>query len=219
MFIGHFAAGFAGKHYASKVNLAWLVIAGALVDLVWTVLLLSGIEHARIVPGLTQANPLDLYDFPWSHSLLADLGWAALAGALWWGWRKDARGAVVIGAVVFSHWVLDLISHTADLPLWPASSIKVGLGLWRSLPATLIVEGTIWLVGLAIYVRATRPLDRRGGLGLWVYAALMTALFAMSFAGPPPPDVQVVAYVNLTIVPLLLWPAWFDRHRIAPKRI
>jgi hypothetical protein len=215
VFVGHFAAGLAAKRIAPTVNLGWLVAAGTLLDVVWPVLLLAGVEHARIVPGFTAANALDLYDYPWSHSALLALAWAAAAGGAWWAWRRDRRGALAIAAAVSSHWLLDLASHVPDLPLWPGGTVRVGLGLWRSVAATAIVEGgLLWIGGVALYATATRASDRTGRWALWSWVALLTVAYAASLAGgPPPPDIRVVAWTNVATTPLLLWPAWADRHR------
>lgn len=213
MFVGHFAAGFAAKRAAPRVNLGWLVAAGTLVDLLWTIFLLLGVEHARIVPGFTAANPLDLYDYPWSHSLALDVAWSLLAGGLWWLWRRDARGALAIGLAVLSHWLLDVVSHVPDVPLWPGGGTRLGLGAWRSVAATVLIEGALWGAALVLYARTTRARDRVGRWGFWTFAAVLTLLYAASFVGPPPPDVRVVAWTNLAMVLFLLWPAWFDRHR------
>jgi membrane-bound metal-dependent hydrolase YbcI (DUF457 family) len=215
VFVGHFAAGFAAKAAAPRVNLGWLVLAGAFVDLLFTLFLLLGIEHARVVPGFTPANPLELYDYPWSHSLALVLVWSLLAGALWWLWRRDRRGAVVIGLVVLSHWVLDVVSHVPDVPLWPGGDARLGLGLWRSVSGTVLVEGGLWVAAVALYARATRARDRIGRWGFWTFVAVLTLMWTASLAGPPPPDVRVVAWSNLAMVLFLAWPAWFDRHRDA----
>ena len=213
MFVGHFAAGFAAKSVAPRVNLGWLVAAGTLVDLLWTLFLLMGVEHARIVPGFTAANPMDLYDYPWSHSLALDAAWSVLAGGLWWLWRRDGRGAVVIGLAVMSHWVLDVVSHVPDVPLWPGGQTRLGLGVWRSVAATVLVEGALWVAAVALYARVTRARDRIGRWGFRAFVVVLTLLYAAGFAGPPPPDIRVVAWTNLAMVLFLLWPAWFDRHR------
>jgi hypothetical protein len=214
MFVGHYAAGFLGKRAAPRVGLGWLLLAATLMDLLWAAFLLLGLEHARIVPGFTAANPLDLYDYPWSHSLLLGFGWSALAAAGWWLWRRDARGAAVLGAVVFSHWLLDLASHLPDLPLWPGGGRRMGLGLWGSVTATVVVEGGLWLLAVVLYARGTRARDRVGSVGLWAFVALLSAAYAGSFGGAPP-SVQAIAGTNLTTALLLLWAAWFDRHREA----
>ncbi len=215
MFVGHFAAGFAGKVAAPRVNLGWMLLAATLLDVSWVVFLLTGVEHARIVPGLSPASPLELYDYPWSHSLALATAWAIVAGGAWWAWKRDARGATVLGLVVLSHWVLDLVSHLPDLPLWPGESPKVGLGLWQSIPATVVVEGGLWVAAVALYARVTRARDGVGRYGLGSFAVVLTLLYAMSFMGPPPPDVRVLAWTNVTTLVFLVWPAWFDRHREA----
>lgn len=213
MFIGHFAMGFAGKAAAPKINLGWLMTAGVFVDLVFTVFLLVGVEHARIVPGFTQANPFDLYDFPWSHSLAANIGWSLLVALGWWSWRKNVREAMIIGLVVMSHWVLDLMSHIPDLAMWPGSETRLGFGLWQSIEATIIVEGGLWIAGLALYLRATKPKDRVGRWSFLAFAVVLSLIYGSGFMSPPPPDIPAMAWTNLCLVLFLIWPAWYDRHR------
>jgi membrane-bound metal-dependent hydrolase YbcI (DUF457 family) len=215
MFVGHFAVGFGAKAVAPRVNLGYLVTAAALVDLLWTIFLLLGLEHARVVPGITAVSPFDLYDYPWSHSLALDLFWALAAGGMFWAWKRDRRGAAVIAAAVLSHYLLDWVSHAPDMLLWPGGQLKTGLGLWRSMAGTVVVEGSLWVVGLALYLRYTRPVDRIGRWSFWLYVAVMTALYGSSLFGPPPADMRPVAFVNLLTVLFLIWPAWFDRHRAA----
>jgi hypothetical protein len=213
VFIGHFAVGFAAKAAVPRVNLGWLVTAGVLVDLVLAVLLLLGVEHLRIVPGFTAANPMDLYYFPWSHSLALILVWSLAAAGAWWLWQRDSGAALAIGAVVMSHWVLDVVSHVPDMPLWPGSAQRLGLGLWRSVAATVVVEGLLWAAAVAIYLKATRARDRVGIWSFWAYVVLLSGLYVANLVGPPPEDMRVVVWANLSIVIFLLWPAWFDRHR------
>src|SRR5215469_13254555 len=111
MFIGHFALGFAAKKPAPRVSLALLMTAVAWADILWTIFLLLGVEHARISPGDTKYTPLNLYDYPWSHSLLMLVIWGALLGGIYWLIGKDAAGAWAVGACVVSHWVLDWVTH------------------------------------------------------------------------------------------------------------
>jgi hypothetical protein len=220
MFIGHLGVGFAAKRAAPRSSLAVLLAAAMLLDLVWPVLLLTGIERVRIAPGDTAFTPLEFTSYPWSHSALLTIVWAALFAGAVWAATRDRAGALVAAALVASHWVLDVASHRADLPLWPGGP-TVGLGLWGSVPATVAVEGAIFLCGVFLYVRATRPRD---GIGRWVLAALvalLAAAYAGSATGAPPPSVQAIAIVNLASTALvLLLAAWVDRHRAAaaPRR-
>jgi len=111
MFIGHFAMGFGAKKAAPRVPLALLMTAVAWADILWTIFLLLGWEHARIAPGDTKYTPFDLYDYPWSHSLLMLVVWGALLGGVYWLLKKDVVGACIVGACVVSHWVLDWVTH------------------------------------------------------------------------------------------------------------
>src|SRR6476659_9891715 len=140
MFIGHFAVAFAAKRAAPTVSLGTWFIACELVDLIWPLFLLFGIETVMITPGITAFTPLDFVSYPWTHSLLMCALWALAMGALYWALRGDKVAAMLIGAVVLSHWFLDAIVHRPDLPLAPGSGVKIGFGLWNSVPGTLILE-------------------------------------------------------------------------------
>jgi membrane-bound metal-dependent hydrolase YbcI (DUF457 family) len=172
MFIGHLAVGFAGKRATPRVPLWTLLLAAELPDVLWCVFLLVGIEHMRIQPGITKVNPLDLYDFPWSHSLLMDAVWGGVIGGIYYLWRRYARGAWLLFAAVLSHWLLDFASHRPDMPLAPGVHRYFGLGLWNSVIGTLAVEGLLWVVGVFLYLRATRARGRAGVYGFWIVIAV-----------------------------------------------
>ncbi|HEX9108226.1 MAG TPA: hypothetical protein VF832_13380, partial [Longimicrobiales bacterium] len=162
MFLGHYAVAFAAKRAAPRTSLGLLVLAGEWLDEIWPIFLLLGWERVRIVPGLMAASPLDLEHYPISHSLLVVLGWSVLVGGLYFAARRYGRGAWVVGLAVLSHWVLDFVSHRPDLPLWPGGP-RVGLGLWNSVPATLLVELALFVTGVVLYFR-TRLLVSLGRL-------------------------------------------------------
>ena len=212
MFIGHHAAAFAAKRVAPRVSLGTLFAAALLVDLIWPVLLLLGLEHVRIAPGITAFTPLDFYDYPITHSLLAVLGWSVAAAVLYRLLRKSTPDALVVGAAVLSHWVLDFVTHRPDLPLWPGGP-KVGLGLWQSVPGTIVVEVSIFLVTLAMYLRMTRARDRTGSIALWTLVAFLAVVYAANLASPPPPDANAIGWVGLAQWLFVPWGAWIDRHR------
>ena len=196
MFIGHFAVGFAAKRWAPRTSLATLMLAPLLADVLWPVLVLAGVEKVRIVPGFTAMNALALDDFPWSHSLLMDLVWASLLGALVARGPGGRRSGVVVGIGVVSHWVLDWITHAPDMPLWPGGP-EFGLGLWNSVPGTMIVESLMFAVGVWLYLGATRARDGIGAVALWALVALLALTYA---AGPflaPPPSVRAVVVSGL----------------------
>ena len=214
MFIGHFAVGFAAKRVAPKVSLGALFLSVQLVDLLWPVCLLLGLEHVRIVPGDTAVTPLDFYDYPITHSLMGVAGWSLLLGAAYFRLRGDRRGAWVMGLGAFSHYLLDAIAHRPDLFLIPGGQARVGLGLWNSVAGTVIVEGGMFVAGCAVYLRATTPMDRIGRYGTWTMMAFLTAIYAVNILGPPPPGVTPIAVAGLAAGGLLFpWAWWVDRHR------
>jgi hypothetical protein len=212
MFLGHFGVALAAKKAVPKTSLGTLVLAAQFADMLWPVLLLTGIERVRIVPGLLPASPFDFTSYPVSHSLVAQLGWGVLLGVSYFILRRDGRSALLVGALVPTHWLLDFIAHRPDMPLYPGSA-KYGLGMWNSVPLTILVEYALFAGGIAIYVSATTAKDRTGNLALWPLLGLLAALYPAALFGPPPPSVQVLAESALAIWLTVPWAAWADRHR------
>jgi hypothetical protein len=213
MFIGHFAVGFASKRLAPRASEGALLLAPLFLDTLWPLFLATGLETVRIDPGNTAFTPLDLHDYPYSHSLVMSLVWSLLLGGLYFAVTRYRRGAVVIALGVFSHWVLDFVTHRPDMPLYPGSATSVGLGLWNSRAGTLLIEGAMFVAGVAIYVRTTRARDRAGSIGFWAMVVFVILAYLSSALGPPPPSVKALiaaAFVSWLFVP---WAWWFDRHR------
>jgi hypothetical protein len=213
MFIGHFAAAMAIKRAAPRTSLGWLFAATQLPDLLWPPLLLAGVERARIDPGNTAFTPLAFDHYPWSHSLLMTVVAGALLGWLYRMRRGDARSAYVLAALVVSHWVLDWVTHRPDMPLVPGGGPKLGLGLWNSVPATLAIEGLLFVTGVWMYSRATTPRDRAGRLGWIALIAFLVLIQLANAFSPPPPNMTAVALSGFAIWLLVWWGAWADRHR------
>jgi len=218
MFIGHFGVGLAARKFAPKTSLGTLFLSVQLVDLLWPMFLLLGMEHVRIDVGNTVVTPLDFYDYPITHSLVGVLAWAVMLGLVYFGFQRYPRGAWVVGTGVLSHWVLDAISHRPDLLLVPGTSTRVGLGLWNSLPATVIVEGAIFFGGLVLYLQSTTARDRTGRYALWALIALLVVLYVGNLWGPSPPSVNVLATVGLAAWLFVAWGYWIDRHRELVRR-
>jgi membrane-bound metal-dependent hydrolase YbcI (DUF457 family) len=194
MFVGHYGISFAAKKTTPSVSLATLFVAVQLLDVGWSLLVLLGVEKVRIVPGITATNPLDLYYMPYTHSLVAALLWSAAALALYRLVRPRApRGAaLVVGAAVFSHWVLDFLVHRPDLPLFDDSA-KVGTGLWNFPVIALALEVTFLFGGLGLYFLT--GVTRR--TGLIIFAVLMVAIQMFVFFGPPPASDRAAAMTAL----------------------
>lgn len=214
MFVGHAGLALAAKSRLPKLSLGWLMAATFGLDLVWPVFVLAGIEHVRIVPGAMAFNPLVFDSYPWSHSLLMSVVWAVLAAGLARRSGQPVRVALILGALVTSHWFLDLVTHEPDLQLAPGLPTRVGLGLWNSPVGTIAVEGALYAGGIALYLRSSTSRDRIGSLGIWLLLVTLAAIWLSSPLSPPP-SVTVVAIAALGASLFLGWAGWADRHRVA----
>jgi hypothetical protein len=213
MFIGHYALGFAAKRVDPRLPLPVLLVAPQLLDLLWPIFVLAGIEHVEVAPGRTAFTPLAFVDYPWSHSLAMSIVWAAAFAAIVRAYVGTWRAAGVAAALVVSHWILDFASHAPDMPLWPGGSARLGLGLWQSVPATLVVEIAMYAAGVTLYARATRAKDR---VGTWSLVGLVAVLFVAyigNLLGPLPPSGTAVAVSALALWLVPLWGIWIERHR------
>ncbi|MBS2023886.1 MAG: hypothetical protein JST92_15895 [Deltaproteobacteria bacterium] len=197
MFIGHYGVSLAAKRVEPRLSLGVLFVAVQLLDVLFTIFVLGGVEKLRIVPGFTAVNSYDLYFMPFTHSLVGALLWSAADVALAWvtvakGLSQRTRAALLVGAAVFSHFVLDVFVHTPDLPVaLSGEGLKLGLGLWRSWPLTLALELVVFAAGALLYSRATAPRkawSRRATLGFLAFLALL--LVTTPFMPPPKSDVE-----------------------------
>lgn len=220
MFVGHAAVALAAKPLAPERSLGVLLGATLLLDLVWPVLLLAGVERVAVVPGHTAFAPLAFVHYPWTHSLLMSVGWGLLCGLVVLRGRvRPVRELLLMSALVVSHWVLDAVAHRPDLPLVPGLAPVVGLGLWRSVPATFIVEGALFGWGVSRYVRATRAENRTGSWALWTLCGLMVVIWASGPFSPPPPNAVAIGLVGLLSWLLPAWAWWADRHRVSVRNV
>ena len=214
MFIGHFAIGFAPRNTRPTRRWRCLLAAPLLSDLLWPWFLLFRWERVRIDPGNTRFVPLDLEYFPWSHSLLMCLVWATAFALIYYLVAHYWRGAVTIWIGVLSHWVLDWITHRPDMPLYPGGQ-RFGLGLWNSVAGTMAVEMAMLVLGVWLYVRATKPLDRAGRYAFVAYVALLFVLYVADYIGSPPSGTSDIIWSAIPFEFIaLVWVWWFDRHRV-----
>lgn len=214
MFLGHYGIAFAAKRSAPRASLGALTFAAQFLDELWPILLLLGVEQVKILPGLMAMSPLDFTYYPFSHSLVMAVAWGILVGAAYFLLRRYGRGAWVMAVLVVSHWFLDLPMHREDLPLWPGDPRRFGFGLWNSVPLTMLVEGAVYLIGITIYLNATRAKDRIGSWGFWIYATALVVAF-LAASGSPPPNERALALTTLGIWLFVPWAWWIDKHRDA----
>lgn len=210
MFIGHFALALAAKRLAPRRSLGTLTLAAQFIDLLWPTFLLLGIERVVIDPALSGA-PLDFVHYPVSHSLVAVSAWGGLLALACYALTRDGRGAWVVGALVVSHWLLDLIVHRPDLPLWFSGGPRFGMGLWNWPLAELGIELALFAVCFAVYLRT--PAGRSAGGKPWVLAALLVGIQIANAFGPPPPSADAVAWVGQAQWLLIAAAYWADRPR------
>ncbi|HEX9282235.1 MAG TPA: hypothetical protein VF882_00475 [Gemmatimonadales bacterium] len=213
MFIGHYAVALAAKRAAPRTSLGTLFAAASLADLLWPAFVLAGWEQVRITGGANPLLALTFDAYPISHSLLTLLAWGVLFALLYRARTGYARGAVAVGLLVVSHWVLDFFTHLPDMPLYPGGP-RLGLGLWSSVPGTVLVEALMYGAGLWIYAASTRARDRVGRYGFWALVAVITLSYVASLFSPPPPTVTALGIGGIVFGWLFVgWAAWADKHR------
>jgi len=214
VFIGHYGLGLASKRIAPSVSLGALFLACQFADLLWPTLVLAGVESFKIRPGITAVTPLDFEHYPYSHSLLALIVWGVLLGLIYRTVARSSwRAALVLFALVVSHWVLDVVVHRPDMPLAPGLSSRLGLGLWNSVPGTLAVEFLLYVIGAVAYLKSTVARDRVGSIGLWMLLLFLSIVELANVLGPPPPSVLAVTWSAQAMWLLVAWGYWVDRHR------
>ena len=218
MVIGHFGFGLGAKKYGPKISLGLLFIAVQFSDLLWPDLLLLHVEKVGIRPENAKF-PLDFIYYPYSHSLLMCLVWGLLFGGLYWLIKKDTRTAMVLGICVLSHWFLDLIVHTPDLPLYPGNAPKVGLGLWNSPLRTAVVEGSIFVIGTLVYLRTTRARNSAGKWGFWLLVILLVIGHTAGILSPPPATVAAIGWGTQVMWIYVLLGFWVDHNRVAASAV
>jgi hypothetical protein len=198
MFVGHYGISFAGRSIAGRVPLWVWFIAVQWMDIVWSALVLLGIEKLRIVPGFTEANALDLYYMPYTHGLPGSIMCSVVLGAIAALFVSSDRVTtlLLVAAASFSHWVLDLIVHVPDLPLYDDSA-KIGFGLWRhvilSFPLELIILG----LGAWAYTRKMTFATAKGRYVFWGFVVFLAAVQVYANFGPPPSSAEAMAVTAL----------------------
>jgi len=217
MFIGHYGVSLAAKRWAPTVSLGWLFLAVQMLEVLFATFVLLGVEKMAIVPGFTAYKPYDLFFMPYTHGLVGALAWSVATGLVARALigKTGAIPAIVVGACVFSHWVLDVPMHTADMPLAGNGSTKIGLGLWRHRELSLAAELIAFWIGAIVWLRAPAG-SGRGRAATVVFLAVLTAiLLSTPFMPPPSGPVGFAIFALAAYVLIAAVAAWFDRGRAA----
>jgi len=218
MFAGHYGVSFAARSVGRYVPLWVWFIAVQWMDIVWSVLVFLGIEKFRIVPGFTEANAYDLYYMPYTHGLPGSIVLSFVLGALVALFTPGNRATtiVLVAAASFSHWVLDLLVHVPDLPLYD-NAAKVGFGLWRHVMLSFPLELLVLWLGAWFYARMTTFASTRGRYAFWGFVVFLAALQVYANFGPPPssPDAMAVTALGFYMASAFL-AAWVERIATVP---
>lgn len=221
MFVGHYAVSLALKKLETRASLGVLFLGVQFVDILFFPLVLAGIERMNLVENFTESTHFQLEYMPYTHSLLGSVVWAVAAYALFrWVLVKQHRVALVIGIAVFSHWVLDLLVHTPDLPLWSDDSPKLGFGLWNNAIVTFALEAVLLLGALWLYLQSTTATTKGGKYGMTVFVLLLILVNIPNIFGPfQDTGTTPVAVSALTAYFLFAAIAfWLDKKRVASKQ-
>ena len=186
MLIGHYGASLLAGRAGPRLRISLLFLAAQTLDIVWCVLVLAGVEHLRIVPGITRTNALDLQSMPFSHSLPAALLWGCLSAAAGhWLLRLKPLPAALLGVIVSGHWGLDWLVHRPDLLLWPGHP-RVGLALWNYAAPAFLLETGLLVSGVGLYLHQTSARSKAGVCGMPLLSVFLIAMQAFVFFGPVP---------------------------------
>ncbi len=200
MFIGHFALGLVASRVEKRLPLGTAFIASQLPDALWPVFLLAGAEAVVIAPGDTAMTPLRFESYPWSHSLLMVAVWGALFTFVYAAAGRARAAAILLAPLAISHWVLDFITHRPDMPLFPWGDLRLGLGMWNSVPLTVAVEGLLF-AGAVMYYAKGRAMSK----SFWALISTLVLVYVGNIFGPPPPSTTAIIGSMVAIVPLIWW--------------
>jgi membrane-bound metal-dependent hydrolase YbcI (DUF457 family) len=207
MFIGHYSAALAAASLPKAPRLGTLFVGAQLVDIAFFSFTLIGVENMRIAPGTTVMNPMDLYDMPFTHSLIGSLAWALGFALILRAMTREWTGPIIGGAVVLSHWLLDVLVHGPDMSLF-GSPPKFGFGLWNHPMIEMPLEVALVLGSAWVFARS-RGLARKARTALYVLIAVLLIVQAYNWFAPEPTEMSLAMPLSALIAfALVSWLAY-----------
>lgn len=225
MFIGHYAVSLALKSVQPKLSLGWLFIAVQFVDYLFFTFALLGLEKFSLIENYTESTHFKLEYMPYSHSLIATLLWAIATYFIVKFFitnqnKQIVKTAIVISVALASHWCLDLLVHTPDLPIFLDNSHLLGFGLWNFDWLTYLLEAVFILVGLYFYMKASHKIGVKNTymakLGMPIFVLVLIVINIFNIFGPFSPESTVVstAFTSLFAYSIFAFIAfWLDKNR------
>ncbi len=220
MFIGHYSAALALKSVEKNASLGWLFIAVQFVDIVFFPLAYFNIERFNIIENFTSSTHFELEFMPYTHGLVSSCIWAISVYFVFIFFQNKAtlkrhRVAMVIALAVLSHWFLDVVVHTPDLPILGDNSLKLGFGLWNNSTVTFILEASILLAALWLYLRSSESVSSLGKYAMGLFAIILIFINLVNIFGPvPEAKIEVIVSAMFAYFLFAGIAFWLDKKRI-----
>jgi membrane-bound metal-dependent hydrolase YbcI (DUF457 family) len=154
--LAHASIGLIAKRIAPKAPLLALLAATQVLDVLGLGLIAAGIEHGADTQ-LDFEHGLRYLSQPsiaWSHGLFMAVVWSVVVAVIAFLFYRDRRTSIVVGLLVFSHWLLDFIVYP-NMPVLFDGSQVIGVGLITSGPGLIlgiILEIVLIGGGIAFYL-------------------------------------------------------------------
>lgn len=214
MFLGHYALALTAKKIKPRENIGIYFLACQLLDLIWPILVLLNVELVSVKQGITEFTPLEFVHYPYSHSLFMSVVWGLFLSFIFFLNKKSIKTLILIFTLVVSHWILDFITHTKDLPLMLNSETKVGLGLWNYYYSSFAFESGMFTIGIYLYIHSKRKLNEKINKSFWYLIVFLTIIhFANAFAPKPieGTPASAIAAPALAMWLLVIWAYYSDK--------
>jgi len=196
MFIGHYGLAFILKKKAKEIPLWLIFISVQLVDFLCFIFIISKIERMQFLQNPNPWLRTHLEYFPFSHSLFTNILLALFVLFVFWKFKNKIWG-IILSIGVISHWVIDFLVHTPDLPLF-FNSFKVGLGLWYLPWAAYAAEILLVLFGGYYLFKNSANIIRP----IILISLMILILSGMFFAQDP--EIAATSMTMRAIIPLVV---------------